>query len=140
MKKQSMLLVGVVAVCTLLAIVSNVMAEDVNQPKGPPKERSKDVSLIIGVVTVTKDNDGNFTEIKVTTHKDLIYRVVLDEKGIELGKTMVDKRARIEGTIERKGEVQWLTVKTFSDLRPRRDIQPPKDKPALPKPQPKPNQ
>ena len=116
-----MALAGVVAVCMLLAIVSNVMAADANQPKGTPKEKSKDNSLVIGIVTIVKDNDGNISEIKVTTHKDLIYKVVLDEKGKELGKTMVDKRARIEGLIETKGNVHWLTVKTFSEVKPRTD-------------------
>ncbi len=117
-----MALVGVVAVCMLLAVVSNVMAADVNQPK----EKSKDSnSLVIGIVNVVKGNDGNFTEIKVVvSRRELIYKVVLDAKGIELGKTMADKRARIEGTIEQKGDVQWLTVKTFSDLKPRGDAKP----------------
>ena len=126
MKKR---LIALVAVCMILAVVSNAMAADPNQPKGPPKEKSKDTKLVIGVVTVMKDNDGNFTEIKVKATKELIYQVVLDEKGIELGKTMADKRARIEGTIEKKGNVEWLTVKTFGDLRPRGDTKP-KDKPA----------
>ena len=120
-----MAMVGVVAVCVLLAVVSNVMAADANQPK----EKSKDNNLVIGIVTIVKDNDGNIAEIKVTAHKELIYKVVLDEKGIELGKTMADKRVRIEGTIEKKGEVQWVTVKTFSEVKARTDAKP-KDKPA----------
>ncbi|MGA2322480.1 MAG: hypothetical protein ABSG22_01370 [Sedimentisphaerales bacterium] len=120
MKKRLMALVGVVAVCMLLAVVSNVMAADANQPK----EKSKDNNLVIGIVTIVKDNDGNIAEIKVTAHKDLIYKVVLDAKGIELGKTMADKRARIEGTIETKGKVQWLTVKTFSEVKARTDANP----------------
>ena len=41
MKKQLMALVGVVAVCMLLAVVSNVMAADANQPKGKPKDRQQ---------------------------------------------------------------------------------------------------
>lgn len=121
-----MALVGVVAVCILLAVVSNVMAADANQPKGKSNDSN---SLVIGIVTVVKGNDGNITEIKVTAHRELIYEVVLDAKGIELGKTMADKRARIEGTIEKKGDVQWLTVKTFSDLRPKVGASP-KAKPA----------
>ena len=120
MKKRLMSLVGVVVVCVLLAVVSNVMAADANQPK----EKSKDNNLVIGIVTIVKDNDGNIAEIKVTAHKDLIYKVVLDAKGIELGKTMADKRARIEGTIETKGKVQWLTVKTFSEVKARTDANP----------------
>jgi hypothetical protein len=132
MKKQLMALVGAVAVCMMLAVVSNVMAADANQPK----EKSKDTKLVIGIVAVVKDNDGNFTEIKVTAHRELIYKVVLDGKGIELGKALADKRARIEGTIEQKGNVQWLTVKTFGEVKPRADAKP-KDKPAG---QPKQNQ
>jgi hypothetical protein len=141
MKKRLIALVGVVAVCMLLAIVSNVIAADANQPKHTPKEtpkeKSKDTSLVIGIVTIVKDNDGNFTEIKVTAHKELVYQVVLDEKGKELGKTMLDKRARIEGLIETKGKVQWLTVKTFSELKSKAEAKPTPKKPAG-KPAPKP--
>ena len=137
MKKQLMALVGVVAVCMLLAVVSNVMGADVNQPKQTPKEKSKDNRLVQGTVTVVKDNDGNITEIKVKATRELIYHVVLDEKGKEMGKTMADKIARIEGFIEIKGKVQWLTVKTFSEPKPRPDAKPTPKKPA-PKPAPAP--
>lgn len=128
MKKYAMSLVGVVTVCLLLGLVSNVMGADANQPKETPretpKEKSKDNNLVIGIVTIVKDNDGNIAEIKVTAHKELIYQVVLDEKGKELGKTMADKRARIEGFIEMKGNVHWLTVKTFGEVKARTDAKP----------------
>jgi hypothetical protein len=133
MKKYTMSLVGVVTVCLLLGLVSNVMGADANQPKQTPKEtpkeKSKDNSLVIGIVTIVKDNDGNIAEIKVTAHKELVYKVVLDEKGIELGKTMADKRARIEGLIEIKGDVHWLTVKTFGDVKAKTEAKP-KPKPT----------
>jgi hypothetical protein len=80
--------------------------------------------LVIGIVTIVKDNDGNIAEIKVTSHKDLVYKVVLDEKGIELGKTMADKRARIEGLVEVKGKVHWLTVKTFGEVKAKTEAKP----------------
>ena len=137
MKKQLMTLVGVVAVCMVLAVVSNVMAADANQPKGTPKEKSNDNKLVIGIVTVVKDNDGNITEIKVKAHRELIYQVVLDEKGKELGKTMADKSARIEGSIEIKGNVHWLTVKTFSEPKANPEAKP---KPKPPAGKPKQNQ
>ena len=144
MKQRLMALVVAVAVCMMLAVLSNVMAADANQPKetpkDSPKEKSKDLMLVIGTVTIVKDKDENITEIKVTAHKDLVYKVVLDEKGIDLGKTVVDKRARIEGFIETKGNVQWLTVKTFSEVR-RVETKPkanPKEKPAKPAPKPAP--
>ena len=127
-----MALAGVVAVCMLLAIVSNVMAADANSPKGTPKEKPKD-NPIIGIVTVVKDNDGNITEIKVKVHRELIYQVVLDEKGIELGKTMAERRARIEGTVDIKGDVHWLTVKTFGEVKAKPAARP-KPKPPTGKP------
>jgi hypothetical protein len=133
MKKRLMAMAGTVAVCVLLAVISNVIAADANQPKETPKEKSKDNNLVIGIVSILKDNDGNIVEIKVTAHKDLIYKVVLDEKGIDMGKTMVDKRARIEGLIEKKGDTQWLTVKTFGDVKAGAQAKPKakgKEKPA----------
>jgi hypothetical protein len=120
MKKQLMTVVGVVAVCLLLGLVSNVMGADANQPKETPQKPHKEIpkdneSLVIGIVSVIKDNDGNITEIKVKAHKELIYQVVLDEKGKEMGKAMADKRVRVVGALETKGDVKWLTVKTFSE-------------------------
>ncbi len=139
-----MALAGVVAVCMLLAIVGNVMAADANQPKHTPgetpKEKSSDDKLVIGTVTVVKDNDGNIIEIKVQQHRDVIYHVVLDEKGRELGKAMADRRARIEGSVETKDKTLWLTVKTFGEPRsgaPAKPNQKPKAKPPV-KPAPKP--
>jgi hypothetical protein len=139
MKKRLMAMVGAVAICALAGFVSSVMAADANKPREAPLE--KDTKLVIGIVTVEKDTDGNFTEIKVTAHRDLIYHVVLDEKGIELGKTLADKRARIEGLIEIKGKAQWLTIKTFSEAKaqtPAKPGQNPKARPTPPKPAPKP--
>ncbi len=140
MKKQLMALVGAAAICFFIAMSSNTFAADPNKPKAAPKEKQNDLRLVIGVVSVVKDKDGNITEIKVTTHPELIYKIVLDDKGIELGKTLVDKRARIEGFIETKGKDQWVTVKTFTEAKSQIQKQPsqnPKSKPA-PKPAPKP--
>ena len=43
---------------------------------------------------------------------------------------MADKRARIEGTIEKKGDVQWVTVKTFSEMKPKMDAPPKQNQPS----------
>jgi hypothetical protein len=137
MKKQLVALVGAVTVCMMLAVVSNAMAADPNRPKGTPKDKSKE-QMVVGLLSVTKDNDGNFTEIKVTVIRNLIYRVVLDEKGKELGKALADKRVKIVGTVEKKGEVEWVTVKTFSEAKSQLPTRP--DRTPNPKPAPKPNQ
>jgi hypothetical protein len=134
MKKRVMALAGVVAVCMLLAIVSNVTAADANSPKGTPKEKPKGNNPpITGIVTVVKDNDGNIIEIKVKVRRELIYQVVLDEKGKELGNTMADKRVKIEGTVEIKGDVHLLTVKTFGEVKAKPEAKP-KPKPPADKP------
>jgi hypothetical protein len=139
MKKYLMAMIGVVVICLFIVGLSNAIAADANSPKEKPKEmpneKAGDIKLVIGVVNMVKDNDGNITEIKVTAHRDLVYKVVLDEKGIDLGKTMLDKRARIEGTIEVKGSSQWLTVKTFGEVKagaPANTKPIPKQKPAKP--------
>jgi hypothetical protein len=127
MKKRLVALAGVVAACVLLAIASNVMATDANSPKGAPNENK----LVIGIVTVTKDNNS-ITEIKVQAHRDVIYQVVLDDEGIKLGKAMADKMARIEGPVETKDKTLWLTVKTFGEPKhgtPAKPNQNPKGKP-----------
>jgi hypothetical protein len=141
MKKQLMAVAGVVAVCLLLGLVSNVMGADANQPKETPQKPHKETpkdneSLVIGIVSVIKDNDGNIAEIKVKAHKELIYQIVLDEKGKEMGKAMADKRVRVIGALETKGDVKWLTVKTFSEVV-KSEAKPTPKKPAG-KPAPKP--
>jgi hypothetical protein len=137
MNKHFIAVIGVATVCVLLGLASNVFAEDVNQPKDvpidpnkqapketpkeppreSPKESTGDIRLVIGIVNVEKDKDGNVTEIMLTAHKDLIYKVVPDEKGKELAAAMVDKRARVEGFIETKDNVHWLTVQTFGESK-----------------------
>jgi len=140
MKKNVITLVGVVTVCVLLGFMSNATAADANQPKSHPKENpNNNERLVIGTVNVVKDNN-NITEIKVETTKNLIYHVTLDEKGKELAK-LAGKRARITGTIETKGEVQWLTVNTSSEAKAGAETKPKakgKEKPAG-KPAAKPN-
>jgi hypothetical protein len=163
MNKHWKALVGIIAICLLLSLMSNAMAQDPNtaketpkepnsaapqetpkeSPKEPPKEQTKEQTkeknLIIGILTAVKDNDGNVVEMTITAHKDLKYKVVINEKSKEMGQSFTDKRVRVEGTIEIKGDVKWLTVDTFSELKSRADAKPgakSKAKPAA-KPAPK---
>jgi hypothetical protein len=144
MKKHWKWLAGVVAICLVLSVMSNAMAEDANvakeipkepnkaapqetpkeSPKEAPKEQAKEKNLVIGILTIVKDNDGNIAEMTITAHKDLKYKVVIDEKSKEMANNFADKRVRVEGTIETKGDVKWLTVETFGDSKPRPDAKP----------------
>jgi len=109
MKKQLMALAGMVAVCMLLAIVSNVMAADANQPKQTPKDKP-----FIGIVKEVKDQNGVVTEVTVKSPRET-YQITLDAKGKELGKSMDGKRVKIVGTLEVKNGVKWLTVEKYSE-------------------------
>jgi hypothetical protein len=132
MKKHWKALAGIVVICLVLSIMSNAMAQDANAakeipketPKETPKEKVKEKKLVIGILKVVKDNDGNVAEITITAHKDLVYNVVLDETSKEMVKSLADARVRVEGFIETKGEVKWLTVDTYSDSKPKPDAKP----------------
>jgi hypothetical protein len=50
--------------------------------------------------------------------------VVLDEKSKEMAKSFADKRVRVEGIVETKGDVKWLTVETFGESKPKADAKP----------------
>ena len=41
------------------------------------------------------------------------YEVVLNEKGLELGKTMDGKKVEVEGTVSHKDGQKWIDVKSF---------------------------
>jgi hypothetical protein len=126
MKKFVMTLAAAVTTCVLLGLVSDTQAADPNQPK--KMARNKEV-VVVGTVSAIIANDSNAADIKIKTAKDLTYQITPDEKGKELGKTMVDKRVRAVGTLETKGEVKWLTVIKFSEQKARPEPNsPPKPK------------
>ena len=124
-----------VAIFLLLFITSNTTAQDANDaneipkepnktspqepPKESPKEQAKDKKLVIGILKVVKDNDGNIAEISIEMAKNLIYNVVIDEKSKEMVKSLADARVRVEGFVETKGDVKWLTVLTYDDTKPK---------------------
>ena len=141
MRKLWKTLTGAVAICLVLFITNNATAQDANDaneipeepnktapqeppkesPKEPPKEQAKDKKLVIGILKVVKDNDGNIAEISIKMAKNLIYNVVIDEKSKEMVKSLADARVRVEGFVETKGDVKWLTVDTYGDTKSRPD-------------------
>jgi len=141
MKKLWKTLAGAVAICLVLFITSSATAQDANDaneipkepnktapqeppketPKEPPKKQTKEKNLVIGILTVAKDNDGNIAEISIKMAKDLIYKVVIDEKSKEMAKSFADSRVRVEGFVETKGDVKWLTVETYGDSKSKPD-------------------
>ena len=119
-------LAGAVAMCVLLGFVSNVLAEDANQPKEAGKEKQ---THVIGTVKEVKDQNGIVTEVTVKGPRET-YQVTLDAKGKELGSTMDGKKVKAVGTVEVKDGVKWLTVEKFSEEQAKPESKPHKDKPA----------
>jgi len=72
------------------------------------------VVKVQGIVGVTKDAAGVITAVTLTAKDGAIYDVTLDAKGMELGKTMADKKVDAEGTVAEKDGAQWLTVQSYA--------------------------
>jgi hypothetical protein len=120
-------LLKVVLVAVVLSVFAcTAWAEKAQDPNQPAKEPKK-IQTIKGTVSVTKDEAGKITAIKITGNKkeEHVYEVVLDAKGLELGEKLAGKIVRAAGTVETKDGVNWLTVEKYTE---------PKDKPAAEKP------
>jgi hypothetical protein len=78
----------------------------------PGVEQPKTVK-VQGVVGVTKDDAGVITKITLTTKDGAVYNVVLDEKGLELGKEMADKEVEAEGSVSKQDDQEWITVQSY---------------------------
>jgi hypothetical protein len=131
MKKFVCKSAGAVVMCILLGFVSNLLAADANQPKKTPKEAVKEKTTAIGTVSESKDKDGNVAQVMVKVSKNVVYQVVLNVKGRELGKTMSGKKVKVVGEVKVQGDIKWLTVDKFEE-------QPKVEPKPQPKPKPKP--
>ena len=80
--------------------------------KTPAEQPKPNVVKVQGLVNVTKDANNVVTKVVVVAEKE-IYDVVLDAKGLELGKTMEGKKVEVQGTVAKKGTELWLTVQSF---------------------------
>jgi hypothetical protein len=66
-----------------------------------------------GVVDVTKDAAGVITKVTLTTEDEVVYNVVLDAKGLELGQEMADEEVEVEGTVSKQDGQEWITVQSY---------------------------
>jgi hypothetical protein len=101
-----------------IAALLSTMCFAADEPKAAPKP---DVVKVQGIVNVTKDANNVVTKVVVVAEKE-IYNVVLDAKGLDLGKTMDGKKAEIQGTVAKKGTELLLTVQSFKAV----EVAPPK--------------
>jgi len=94
----------------------------------PPK-----LVKVQGVVGVTEDASGVITKVTLTTKDEVVYNVVLDAKGLELGKGMAGKEVEVEGTVSKavKGIQDWIKVQSYKAVEKAPEAAP------APKPAPK---
>lgn len=79
-------------------------------------EQPKMVKVVQGVVGVTKDANNVINQVTLTTKDKVVYNVVLNIKGRELGKTMVNKEVEVEGTISKENGQETIRVMTFKEV------------------------
>jgi thymidylate synthase ThyX len=92
----------------------------------PPK-----LVKVQGVVNVTKDAN-EITKVTLTTKDKVVYNIVLNMKGLDLGKEMADKEVEVEGTVSKKGTQEWIRVRSYKEVEKAPEAAP------TPKPAPKP--
>ncbi len=78
----------------------------------PGAEQPKLVK-VQGVVHVTKDVNDVITKVTVVTKDKVVYNVVLNLKGLDLGKTMADKEVEVEGTVSKEADQEWIKVQSY---------------------------
>ncbi len=79
------------------------------------KQRQPNVVTVQGVVHVTRDANNVITGVILATDKK-DYNVVLDAKGLELGKTMENKKVEVQGVVAQKDNQTWITVHNYKPV------------------------
>jgi len=74
----------------------------------PPK-----LVKVQGVVNVTKDANDVITKVTVVTKDKVVYNVVLNLKGLDLGKAMANKEVEVEGMILKEAGQETIKVVSF---------------------------
>ena len=75
-------------------------------------EKEEKVTTITGKVSATFDAEWNTKSVKVTTDKNEVYNIVLDDKGGELA-WEVGEKITVTGTLTIKEKEKWLKVTSF---------------------------
>ena len=92
-------LLTAVLVLALLAVVS-------------PAVYAAGKEVVRGVCNVERKSE-KITEVRVTTRASDVYYVVLDAKGLNLGKEGAGKTVTMMGVVQVKGAKNWITLAAY---------------------------
>jgi hypothetical protein len=76
----------------------------------------EDAVKVTGTISVSEDDDGNVTGVKLTVDEDTVYNIVLNEAGKKLAADMDGEKVEIVGSVAEKHEAKWITVKSFKKI------------------------
>lgn len=110
--KKDVVKLAILSIAGAALLSSICFAADGTQAVEQPKP---EVVKVQGVVHVTKDANDVITKVVVAAEKEN-YNVVLDAKGLELGKTMKDKKVEVEGVVSKKDNQTWITVQSYKPV------------------------
>ena len=105
---NSRVLVSVFAIVAL-ALSLGIVANSVNAEEEKPQ-------TLIGTVSVSDDDDGNITAVKLTVG-ETAYNVTLDANGRKLGAEMAGKKAEVTAIVREQDDEKWLVVKSFKEVK-----------------------
>jgi hypothetical protein len=109
-------LMVLVVLCLIAAIVVPVFAADKPAAdKGKPAAAAAKEETLKGKVMVVKDKEGKVTEVMLHVG-DVKYMVTLNEEGKKL-EALDGKEVKATGKVHSKGEVKWITVEKFEEVK-----------------------
>lgn len=78
-----------------------------------PETEQPNLVKVQGIVNVTKDANDVITKVTLTTKDKVVYNVVLNLKGLDLGKGMAGKEVEVEGIVSKEGIQNWIKVQSY---------------------------
>lgn len=114
--KRMLGLVVLVMVATVVLSSVGFAAVDANKPAVVPQKVA-----LQGTVSVAYDANDVITSVSLTAD-GTVYNVVLDEKGIELGKEMANEEVKVKGVVSETDGQQWITVRIFKAVEKEKEV------------------
>ena len=101
-----------VSVFAILALTLGlgIVANSVNA------EEEEEQQTLIGTVSVSTDDDGNITAVKLTVG-ETVYNVTLNATGRKLGADMEGKKVEVTAIVREQEDEKWLLVKSFKEVK-----------------------